>query len=223
MTNTVKDAGSISETKRISLKESRGHPKSTTLGVLTRAAVTTYHRPGGRAAQIYFCAVLEAGGVRSRGQQGWILGRTLLLACPWPPSCMSSHDAEIEFFSSYKESKQPPAPHQTLMTCPRPHLLKPSHWRSRACTCELWRRDMILSMHPAFPIVINSITQMHKAELQGTCLTLLSHPPPYSICFQALSILSKAYTSMSAPYSPSWWPPAPRQPPPPSWTMITVY
>lgn len=93
-----------------------------------------------------------------------------------------------------------PYPHLTLMTSQRPHLLKPSHWGSRACTWELWGGwDTILSMHPAFPVVINSIIEMPKPESWSRRLTPPSPHLPHSVHFQALSSLSKAYTS-NLPY-----------------------
>ena len=53
---------------------------------LAPAAITKYHGLGSLNTEMHFLTALEDRSPRSRCQKLWFLGRTLFLACRWPPS-----------------------------------------------------------------------------------------------------------------------------------------
>ena len=63
-------------------------PKRNSLG-LAPAAITKYHGLGSLNTEMHFLTALEDRSPRSRCQKFWFLGRTLFLACRWPPSSRS--------------------------------------------------------------------------------------------------------------------------------------
>ena len=71
------------------------------LASASQAPITQCHILSDLTVEIYFLLALEAGSPRSRYQQGWVLLRTILLACRW--SHMTEKGSSVaSFFCYYK-------------------------------------------------------------------------------------------------------------------------